>query len=144
MRKIDTIIVHHSDSSFGTAALLRQWQMLPPQHFKDIAYHYVILNGVPESKSPYSINLDGLVEKGREDDIIGAHARGHNTTSLGICLIGKTKFTPRQSEALRALIMSLICMYPKIKKICGHRDVMPTECPTFDVAEWWASGRTVI
>jgi len=55
-----------------------------------IGYHGVITNGVIRYKNPYDIALDGLIEAGRPEDMMGAHclAKGMNTCSIGVCLIG--------------------------------------------------------
>ncbi|VEI47016.1 Uncharacterised protein [Actinobacillus equuli] len=34
------------------------------------------------------IDIDGSVETGRQVGEIGAHVKGHNSNSVGICLIG--------------------------------------------------------
>src|SRR5690606_13846380 len=45
--------------------------------------------------------------------------------------------TPAQTEALIALIKSLLKKYPGAK-VVGHRDLAATQCPGFDVPTWWA------
>jgi len=115
--------------------------------FKDVGYHYVI-------------RRDGRIEKGRPDNVIGAHVSGHNNGSLGICLVGGVKadgktaeanFTPAQYAALETLLKDLHGRYPAAR-ICGHRDLSPDkngdgrvtsnewlkQCPCFDVEPWWA------
>jgi hypothetical protein len=32
--------------------------------------------------------LDGTIEQGRELEAVGAHTKGHNAHSIGICYIG--------------------------------------------------------
>lgn len=147
MRSVDTIIVHHSDSDWGQVTDIRQWHR--DRGFNDIGYHYVILNQYPTYNAlrdhQPSLQTDGMIQDGRDVEIVGAHAKGHNEGSIGICLIGKDKVTTEQLKALRKLIAGLIFRYKTngvdIKRICGHRDVMPTECPGFDVASWWTSGQ---
>ena len=39
------------------------------------------------------INRSGKVENGRPEYWIGAHVKGKNNISLGVCLIGRHKFT---------------------------------------------------
>jgi len=55
--------------------------------FDQIGYHYVI-------------KKSGTIEVGRSEDVIGAHCRGHNTGSLGVCIIGRYKFTKEQIKSL--------------------------------------------
>lgn len=62
--------------------------------FHCIGYHFII-------------DKKGTIFKGRPVDYIGAHCKGHNKRSIGICLMGLNKMTPRQGEALRWLISSI-------------------------------------
>lgn len=117
------------------------------QGWAGIGYHYVICR-------------DGKVEKGRADDIPGAHVQGHNSHSLGICMVGgvkpdgktaETNFTDAQYAALEELLLKLTPHYPAAE-VLGHRDLSPDrngdgkvtknewlkECPTFDARAWWA------
>ena len=86
---------------------------------------------------------------------IGAHVKGYNRNSIGICYEGgldkdgkpKDTRTPEQRAALRRLIIELQLRFPGCK-VCGHRDlstdlnrngkIEPHEwskqCPCFDVA----------
>lgn len=98
----------------------------------DIGYHYVI-------------GRDGRIERGRDPQVAGAHARGHNHDSLAVCLAGgideagrpDCNFTADQWGSLRALVVNLLASFPDIQWIGGHRDVDSTKaCPTFDVKAW--------
>ncbi|MEC7705366.1 MAG: N-acetylmuramoyl-L-alanine amidase, partial [Pseudomonadota bacterium] len=81
---------------------------------------------------------DGQIEPGRPFYWQGAHVYGQNENSLGICLIGRQKFTPAQMNSLSRLLHHLKCQYPNAE-IVGHRDVQDTAktCPNFDVRSWW-------
>ena len=46
------------------------------------------------------IKRDGIVEFGRPDYWVGAHVKGFNNISLGVCLIGRHIFTDVQMKAL--------------------------------------------
>ena len=95
--------------------------------FADVGYHFVILE-------------NGLVEKGRPLKRTGAHVRGFNTDSVGVCLIGIEDFTEEQEGALRGLLDMLLKKYPNAE-VCGHCDLDPKKtCPNFDVGEWLVSG----
>lgn len=120
-------------------------------HLPHIGYHFVI-------------NLDGTIETGRQIGEIGAHCKGHNQNSIGICLIGgisasgknHAKFSEAQWEALARLMRELASQYPNAD-IYGHRDLSPDlngdgtitpnewikTCPNFDVTEWLDRGETV-
>lgn len=145
MRKIDTIIIHCSASREGLDLTARDIKIMHVKNngWSDIGYHYVI-------------KLDGTVEKGRPDSIIGAHAKGYNGKSIGICYIGgldsngieKDTRTLEQKNAILTLLTELIGKYP-ILKIIGHRDISPDinkngkvdpwerikSCPCFDAID---------
>ena len=79
----------------------------------------------------------GKIENGRPEYWIGAHVKGFNTISLGVCLIGRNKFTLQQFSSLEKVLRSWKLPYPRAK-IVGHCDTGNTEktCPNFDVASW--------
>ena len=84
------------------------------------------------------IERDGEVVAGRPEYWQGAHVRGHNGESLGVCLVGRTRFSEAQLASLRRLLAEWQGRYPEAA-ICGHCDFASTEktCPNFDVAGWW-------
>ncbi|OOS02179.1 N-acetylmuramoyl-L-alanine amidase [Canicola haemoglobinophilus] len=112
--------------------------------YSRIGYHFVI-------------DTDGTVETGRKVGEIGAHVKGHNRNSVGICLVGGItekgknhgEYTEAQWHALHNLLRQLESQHPKAK-IYGHRDLSPDlngdgsitpnewlkACPCFDVWEW--------
>jgi hypothetical protein len=147
MKKITNIIIHCSDSDFGSASLIRQWHQ--QNGWKEIGYHIVITNGliVPNAgtwqKELYVPFMDGMVEIGRYldgDDFIstneiGAHALGYNETSAGFCLIGKKTFTPRQFVSLTNLLNFFLPLWNlPIGAVLGHYEVSSgRSCPNFDM-----------
>ncbi len=128
MRKIDKIIIHCSDTVEGvpyTIKDIRKWHL--NRGFEDVGYHYVI-------------TLDGRVQRGRSLAKFGAHCKGENSHSIGICYIGgrtssgeyKDTRTEQQKEALRKLIADIKQLYPEIT--ChGHNEFANKACPCFDV-----------
>jgi N-acetyl-anhydromuramyl-L-alanine amidase AmpD len=112
--------------------------------FDTVGYHYVI-------------RRNGEVETGRPETAIGAHVKGHNAQSVGICLVGginaagkpESNFTQAQFEALKELLDQLQTRYPNAR-ILGHRDLSPDKngdgkitpnefikaCPSFDISTW--------
>lgn len=72
-----------------------------------IGYHFVI-------------KTDGTIQRGRDLDVVGAHVKGYNHNSVGICLIGGIdrkgrsvdNFTEAQKKSLRELITYLLSLYP--------------------------------
>lgn len=94
------------------------------------------------------IRRDGTPEKGRELDQPGAHARGFNERSIGVCLVGGIKivdgkqlpennFTDEQFKTLQEALTYLKQRFPGAE-ILGHRDLpnVKKDCPCFDVRTW--------
>jgi N-acetylmuramoyl-L-alanine amidase len=126
LEAVRRLVVHHSATDDGSAQLFR---LLHRGVFgwADVGYHYVIGNG---TWSP-----DGCVEEGRPAGKAGAHARGHNFDSVGICLVGNFEDwepTPAQLESLSALLRKLMPasgLSPSDVRL--HRELpgMKTACP---------------
>jgi N-acetylmuramoyl-L-alanine amidase len=130
MRNINLIIIHCSATKEGQNFHLKdidRWHR--ERGYKKVGYHYVI-------------DLDGTVEKGRDESEIGAHCQGKNKNSIGICYVGgldingkpKDTRTKEQKEALWNLLRELLVKYPKAT-IHGHRDFANKACPSFDVSK---------
>lgn len=124
---------------------ITQWHI--QRGFDTVGYHYVI-------------RRNGEVERGRPENAVGAHVRGHNVNSIGICLAGgvdnagkpANNFTAAQFVALHQLLDELRKRYPEAR-VLGHRDLSPDRngdgvispnefikaCPSFDVATWLAN-----
>ena len=108
------------------AKKIRDWHT--GKGWRDIGYHLVI-------------NRDGAIEQGRPLEDVGAHARGYNRDSIGICLVGgvdakgkpANNFTDAQWTALAFALAGCKAVYPSIKKIRGHNEVAAKACPSFNV-----------
>lgn len=105
-------------------------------HLKHIGYHYVVYT-------------TGPVTIGRGLDEVGAHVKGHNLDSLGICMPGTDAFAIAQWSSLRDLVCASVATIAKRRAldyapryrptpveaidlarrmgvtICGHRDLSP-------------------
>jgi N-acetylmuramoyl-L-alanine amidase len=130
------IVVHCAatppDMDIG-AKTIREWHTDPKpkgRGWSDIGYHYVI-------------RRNGNIENGRHPDAKGAHVKGFNSQSVGICLIGgvnnsgkaENNFTAAQFKTLDRLLVVVSKMYPHAV-VVGHRDLDPNkECPSFDVSK---------
>lgn len=141
MRTIDEIIIHCSATRpewMADAGVEAQRDEIDRWHrdlgWVGIGYHHVIGRG-------------GDRAAGRPEAVVGAHTKGHNANSIGICLIGGhgssatqnflENFTPEQDEALRDLITELKDRYPSITRVTGHNDYTRSKaCPGFKVDEW--------
>lgn len=88
----------------------------------------------------FIVRRDGTIEGGREIQDQGAHARGYNHKSIGICMVGgigedgqpEDNFTDAQYKALVTLLSTLRKQYPDTK-IIGHNEISRKACPSFDV-----------
>ena len=133
MRTITLIIVHCSANRSGSA--LRMVDL--DRYHRSLGwigcgYHYVI-------------PTDGTIEVGRPEERVGAHCRGHNAHSIGVCYIGgltaagktpQDTRTEAQKVALRQLLTDLHIRYPTAL-IVGHSDLDPRKphCPGFNVVK---------
>lgn len=136
-REIQMIVVHCSDSKWGDAEVIDGWHR--QRGFDSCGYHAVICNGFAKGSKNYNPHDDGLIQPGRDPSVQGAHVRGHNQTSLGVCLIGIDEFTPKQFEALTALLGVWTAIYSvPADMVLGH-NVLDSKktCPNFGVQEWY-------
>lgn len=120
MRDIKIIVIHCSDTENGDVKSIRKYH-IEVNGWDEIGYHYVILP-------------DGTIEIGRPPDQIGAHVYGRNKDSLGICLIGKDRFTLKQFLSLRRLLDTLKGIYGVgISGVYCHYelDAKGKSCPNF-------------
>lgn len=130
MRTINEIIIHCSATKEGqsfTVADIDRWHRA--RGFAGIGYHYVIY-------------LDGSVYEGRSLSQPGAHCKGHNAHSIGVCYIGGLDAaglphdtrTPEQRQALLRLLETLKRQFPNAT-IHGHNEFSDKACPCFDVVQ---------
>ena len=112
---------------------IREWHTSPPRNWRDIGYHAVI--------AP-----DGSIADGRPLDVVGAHVKGHNTGTLGVCLIPSRAevtvishfndyYTPEQRQALQRWIADVMDK-TDIQVISGHNQYTSLKlCPGFYVQQ---------
>ena len=125
------IILHCSDSEWGTVEIIRKWHV-EERGWDDVGYHFIILNGALRPKLTV-LSMDGQIQVARDLQYQGAHTKGHND-SIGICLIGVKWFTDAQIASAKKLILDLAEQYPSIKEVKGHCDYDDNKtCPNFDV-----------
>lgn len=127
MSKVDIIFLHCSDSAFGEVLVIDQWHK--QRGWKTIGYHYVILNGRPYRDVRYVEFLDGQVQPAHalnDDPIfapneVGTHVAGRNSTSIGVCLIGTTRFTTAQLLSARVVCLELTRRFAlPLSAVKGH------------------------
>ena len=133
MRKINEIIVHCTATfpeQVVTVADVTRWHR--QLGWKTIGYHYLV-------------TLAGEIQTGRPIEEAGAHCKGHNANSIGVCYVGGLNAegrptdtrTPVQRQALETLLKQLRAQFPNAK-IHGHRDFAQKACPCFDATTEYA------
>ena len=144
MRKIDLIVIHCSATREDRCFTEFDLDVCHRRRgFNGPGYHFYI-------------RKDGRIVSTRPVEKIGAHAKGHNATSIGICYEGgldargrpKDTRTEWQAHSMRVLVKTLLKQYPG-SRVCGHRDLSPDlnangeiepeewikQCPCFNVIE---------
>lgn len=135
MRSIKQIVVHCSATppslDIGVDEI-RRWHT-EERGWTDIGYHFVC-------------RRDGTIEEGRPIERPGAHVKGYNHSSIGVCWVGgvaqsgkaEDNRTGDQSAALFEKITQLKQQFPEAE-ILGHRDFpgVVKDCPCFDVRDWY-------
>ena len=131
MRTIDKIIIHCAATPEGRdvkTETIKSWHV-KGNGWSDIGYHYVI-------------ELDGSVKPGRPLHRSGAHTKGENAGSIGVCYVGgidkdkkpKDTRTDAQRKAMDELIVALTMDYPGAT-VHGHNEFAAKACPSFDVSK---------
>jgi len=108
--------------------------------WKGIGYHYVV-------------GRNGKVLPGRPESEQGAHVRGHNQNTLGICLLGgfggsaddtfNDHYTKEQRFALENLIVDIQTRHD-ITILSGHNIYANKGCPCFDVSKEFSLGKITV
>ena len=117
------IIIHHSANTANldlSTQTIHQWHI--NNGWAGCGYHYVV-------------RKNGVIERGRPFETVGAHCYNHNDYTVGICVVGNFEIgdpTPAQFQATEQLICALGKMYhfePSPQTVFGHRDFGSTACP---------------
>lgn len=141
-RRVELIVIHCSASRADRDFTEHDLEVCHLRRgFSGIGYHFYI-------------RKDGRTVATRPVEKVGAHARGYNAHSIGICYEGGLDAkgrpadtrTVRQRDAMAALLIELLQRYPG-SRVLGHRDLSPDlngngeiepeewvkQCPCFDV-----------
>ncbi|MDC1194775.1 N-acetylmuramoyl-L-alanine amidase [Pseudomonadota bacterium] len=124
-KKISLLVVHCSDTENSrNLSIVDIHKMHLDFGWDGIGYHKIITRS-------------GKIENGRPEYWVGAHVKGKNEISLGVCLIGRDSFTKKQFVSLERILKKWKTRYPTAR-IVGHRDTGDTKktCPNFDVISW--------
>lgn len=113
-----------------TFADIKRWHT-QERGFIDIGYHWVI-------------ERDGKITQGRPLESWGAHCKGQNGKSIGVCLVGglddnnkpENNFTRIQMRMLKLLIAGMKALYDGLE-VRGHNHfAIGRDCPCFPVEVW--------
>ena len=132
MRTINFIVIHCSATRCNRTYSVTQLIRDHARRFGFTGYHYYITR-------------DGETYQTRHENLVGAHARGYNKHSLGVCYEGgldergkpADTRTGAQKRALLRLLRRLKKAHPDAR-ILGHRDLpdVHKDCPCFDCSEY--------
>lgn len=131
MRKIKRIIIHCSATKAGhdvTVEDVRSWHKA--RGWSDIGYHYFV-------------DIHGRREIGRPIDRVGAHVKGHNGDSVGICYAGGVDgdgkpfdtLTRPQRDEVQRIIDGLRVVFGDELTVHGHNEYANKACPSFKVGK---------
>lgn len=131
-RTIRKIIVHCTATEEGRdfhVDDINRWHKY--RGFSKIGYHWLVC-------------IDGSIEQGRDEAEQGAHTKGQNAHSIGVCYVGGLRGgkpcdtrTAAQKQALRRLITDLKRRYAGAT-VHGHSEFAAKACPCFDARAEYA------
>lgn len=117
MNKPKYIVIHtaahsYNGKDFNTSAVeIDNWHK--QNGWRGIGYHYVVRKG-------------GEVEVGRDERDTGAHVRGLNNDSIGICMSGDgdiVRWTDAQLKSVLKLTIMIMSKYNiPVENVIGHRE----------------------
>lgn len=110
-KETNEVVFHHAKFRGDVSAeTVRSWHMA--RGWSDIGYHFVV-------------RLDGSIESGRSQELMGAHDLYNNDDSIGILIVGDFEYdvpTAIQLEVASGLFAYLEQVYNKKLKHSYHRD----------------------
>ena len=122
MRDINKIILHCSASDVDSY----DFHAITKDHLArgwiDIGYHY-------------GIDYDGDIHILRPIKTQGAHTKGHNSGSIGICILGLHRFSHTQVEQCAKLVLNMMQIFDLTSKdVYGHYEFTKNKtCPNIDM-----------
>jgi N-acetylmuramoyl-L-alanine amidase len=136
-RKVDAIIIHCSDSPDANEhidadtiemwhkerAMTEPWSSFISKVGQTcyIGYHFVVCR-------------DGQTQAARPVEFKGCHCKGYNSSSIGICWVGRSIMTSKQKESLLFLVAGLCIQHGlEAQDVYGHAHFNKQKsCPNFN------------
>ncbi|WP_308050605.1 peptidoglycan-binding protein [Streptomyces sp. TRM72054] len=113
----------------------------PSQTVRQIQNYHMDGRGWPDIGYNFLVHQQGWIYEGRGWTNVGAHARGYNTTHIGVCFIGS------DGDATQAAKTAIRSLFFKAQELCGgdlsatyHSALGSTSCPGNDLRTWVQSG----
>lgn len=122
--KPNKIILHHSltkDSDTVSWGAIRNFH-INDNHYSDIGYHF----GIEKLRGQTEILIGRFVNK------TGAHCKGSNSGSIGICFVGNfdVEIPPKESWNVGIKLVTFLMAEYNIKEVVGHTELNPHKtCP---------------
>ncbi len=133
---VEHAIVHHAAVNYGSDGY---------NAVRSIYYYHAVTQGWGDIGYNYVVDVKGNIFEGRVGgaNVIGGHAYEYAVGSSGICVMGDFSYTdaPQAAKASLAYILAYVTrdldtyatktfhQRPDLPTICGHRDVVESECP---------------
>ncbi|MFC6885277.1 MULTISPECIES: N-acetylmuramoyl-L-alanine amidase [Actinomadura] len=124
-------VVHHSEGPISQTPRSIQDFHMDSRGWSDIGYNFLV-------------NHRGEIYEGRGWLVIGAHATGHNSSGIGVCVIGRdgSDITPAAKAAVRWLYDTACHKAGRALLKRGHGQLSgnSTDCPGATLRAWVKAG----
>lgn len=122
-REIDEIIIHTTDMVETCEAKCIDKYHRETLGWDSCGYHLVIMR-------------DGIIEKCRDFDTVGAHVKDRNAKSIGVAWAGQG--SPTKAQLTQLYIVTKMLMYRfDITKVSGHLEYNKDKtCPNINMEEF--------
>lgn len=120
-RRIERVFIHCSASDYDhhdDVSVIRKWH-IEENGWSDVGYHFFITRS-------------GKIQFGRDIERTPSSQKGHNVSTISICLHGKENYTEEQFESLRKLCFMINLVYHGNISFHGHNEVSVKSCPVFN------------
>lgn len=129
--RVTLLVLHHTTGTYRGVQSVRGIQAFhqgPERLWSDIAYNFLV--------AP-----TGEIFEGRGWGMVGAHAKGRNSESIGVAYIGDGGRSVPEAAKRSILLLAREAdeRFGVLRRV-GHRDVGSTVCPGDVLYAWWSAG----